>query len=126
MAGKSTLLLIIGGKCLVAADAARAPVPARALLSGGAGAETCGVQVRVIGRPPFHDTALTCSGELSYLGSQWRRNVSFAGTSVPVSGDIGAHEMIWGVEGADPARRDRLVTLLGIDPSWRMNTVRAT
>ena len=57
------------------------------------------------------------------MGSQWRRSVAFAGSDVPVSGDIGAGEMIFGIDGAEPERRDRLVKLLGIDPTWRMNQV---
>ena len=44
-AGKTTLLQILAGKTMVDSDA-----------------------VRVIGKPPFHDISLTCSGELGYLG----------------------------------------------------------
>ena len=40
--------------------------------------------VRVLGRPAFHDIALTSSGELSYLGQQWRRDIAFAGYNVPI------------------------------------------
>ena len=54
-AGKTTLLQILAGKTMVDSDA-----------------------VRVIGKPPFHDISLTCSGELGYLGSQWRRNIGSA------------------------------------------------
>jgi hypothetical protein len=63
-AGKTTLLQILAGKTMVSEDC-----------------------VRVIGRPPFHDINLTCSGELGYLGSQWRRNIGSAG-SVALSGDF--------------------------------------
>lgn len=38
-------------------------------------------QIRVLGRPAFHDTTLTSSGELVYLGGQWRRDIAFAGLS---------------------------------------------
>ena len=54
-AGKTTLLQILAGKTMVPEDA-----------------------VRVIGKPPFHDITLTCSGDLGYLGSQWRRNIGSA------------------------------------------------
>jgi CCR4-NOT complex subunit CAF16 len=54
-AGKTTLLQILAGKTMVGEDV-----------------------VRVIGKPPFHDIALTCSGDLGYLGSQWRRNIGSA------------------------------------------------
>lgn len=101
---------------------------------------------------------LTSSGELAYLGSSWRRDVAFAGYDVPLQGDIGAGEMIFGVrahkrhspksslnlsnvaefhrncsflifrccrqvEGVDPDRRQRLITMLDIDLDWRLNTV---
>ena len=99
-AGKSTLLQVLGGKTMVDADA-----------------------VRVLGMPPFHTTALTCSGDLSYLGSQWRRTVASVGHDVPLAGDIPAGTMIFGVPGVDPARRDTLVKMLAIDLEWSMNKV---
>ena len=54
-AGKTTLLQVLAGKTMVSEDS-----------------------VRVIGKPPFHDINLTCSGDLGYLGSQWRRNIGSA------------------------------------------------
>lgn len=98
-AGKSTVLQIFGGKVMVDKD-----------------------MVRVLGQPPFHTTTLTCGGDLSYLGSQWRRNV-FAGYDVPVGGDIPAGQMIFGVEGVDPERRERLIRLLDINLEWKMHQV---
>jgi CCR4-NOT complex subunit CAF16 len=47
------------------------------------------------------------SGDLSYLGPQWRRDIAFAGNNVPMQGDIAAGKMLFGVEGVDPERRDR-------------------
>ena len=40
--------------------------------------------VRILGRPAFHDIQLTSSGQLSYLGQQWRRDIAFAGSNVPI------------------------------------------
>ncbi len=60
-AGKTTLLKILGGKHMVPRDA-----------------------VTVLGRPPFHDTGLTSSGDLSYLGGNWVRDIAFAGYSIPL------------------------------------------
>ncbi len=40
--------------------------------------------VRILGRPAFHDITLAASGDLSYLGAQWRRDVAFAGYDVPI------------------------------------------
>lgn len=41
--------------------------------------------VSVLGRPPFHDTALTTCGDLSYVGGNWTRDIAFAGTSIPLT-----------------------------------------
>ena len=79
--------------------------------------------VRVLGRPPFHDIALTCGGELSHLGAQWRRHIGSAGADVPLQGDISARQMIEGVANVDPARRERLVQLLDVDLDWSMKAL---
>lgn len=99
-AGKTTILKILGGKHLVEPH-----------------------MVRVLGRSAFHDTALASSGDLSYLGGEWRRDVAFAGFDVPIQMDIAAQKMIFGVSGIDPARRDELIKVLDIDLSWRMHKV---
>jgi len=39
----------------------------------------------VLGRPPFHDTSLTTSGHLAYVGGNWTRDIAFAGTSIPLT-----------------------------------------
>jgi hypothetical protein len=59
--GKTTLLQILAGHYMVSPDA-----------------------VRILGRPAFHDISLTSSGDLSYLGQQWRRDVAFAGYNIPL------------------------------------------
>jgi energy-coupling factor transporter ATP-binding protein EcfA2 len=61
-AGKTTLLKIIGGKHMIPKD-----------------------EVLVLGRPPFHDTPLTTSGDLSYVGGNWTRDIAFAGNSIPLT-----------------------------------------
>ena len=42
---------------------------------------------------------------------------------VRIQADIGAGDMIHGVDGIDPERRQRLIDLLDIDLSWRLNRV---
>eukprot|EP00897_Mesotaenium_endlicherianum_P008340 jgi/Mesen1/7534/ME000391S06773 len=79
--------------------------------------------VRVLGRSAFHDTTLSASGDLAYLGGEWRRDVAFAGFDVPLQMDIPAEKMIFGVKGVDPARRARLIKVLDIDVTWRMHKV---
>jgi CCR4-NOT complex subunit CAF16 len=61
-AGKTTLLKILGGKHMVPRDS-----------------------VQILGCPPFHDTTLTTTGDLSYIGGTWQRDVAFAGYSVPLT-----------------------------------------
>ncbi|WPT13290.1 ABC transporter I family member 21 [Picochlorum sp. SENEW3] len=99
-AGKTTLLQILGGKYMVAKDT-----------------------VRILGRPAFHDLQLVSSGDVSFLGPTWRRDIAFAGNNVALQGDISAGKMIFGVENVDPARRERLIRLLDIDLDWRLNKV---
>ncbi|KZV47407.1 hypothetical protein F511_07821 [Dorcoceras hygrometricum] len=99
-AGKTTLLKIIGGKHMVEQE-----------------------MVKVLGRSAFHDTTLTATGDLSYLGGEWRREVAFAGFEVPIQMDISAEKMIFGVAGIHPQRREELIKVLGIDLSWRMHKV---
>ncbi|KAI8464241.1 MAG: P-loop containing nucleoside triphosphate hydrolase protein [Monoraphidium minutum] len=99
-AGKTTLLKILGGKHMVAREA-----------------------VSVLGLSPFHDTSLTTCGDLAYVGGNWTRDIAFAGTSIPLTGDFPASRMIDSVPGIDPARKERLLKVLDIDPSWRMHQV---
>ncbi|KAK4786885.1 hypothetical protein SAY86_010718 [Trapa natans] len=99
-AGKTTILKILGGKHLVEPH-----------------------MVRVLGRSAFHDTTLASSGDLSYLGGEWRREVAFAGFDVPIQMDVSAEKMIFGVVGIDPQRRADLIKVLDIDLSWRMHRV---
>lgn len=99
-AGKTTILKILGGKHLVEPE-----------------------MVRILGRSAFHDTALTVSGELCYLGGEWRREIAFAGFEVSIQMDVSAEKMIFGVSGVDPQRREELIKVLGVDLSWRMHKV---
>jgi CCR4-NOT complex subunit CAF16 len=99
------------------------PTGARCLLIGanGAGKTTllrvlagkhlvAAETVRVLGRPAFHDTVL--AGMVEYLGS-----------SFPFDVDLRVGEVVAGVRQADPARRDRLIALLGVDLDWHMHRV---
>jgi len=71
--------------------------------------------VRVLGRSAFHDTSLISSGDLCYLGGEWRRDVAFAGFDVPLQMDVSAEKMIFGVHGIEPQRRDHLIKVLLLD-----------
>ncbi|KAJ7972630.1 ABC transporter family protein [Quillaja saponaria] len=98
--GKTTLLKIMAGKHMV----------------GGRDV------VRVLNCSAFHDTQLVCGGNLAYLGGSWSKTVGSAG-EIPLQGDFSAEHMIFGVEGVDPVRREKLIELLDIDLQWRMHKV---
>ncbi|XP_051120531.1 ABC transporter I family member 19-like [Andrographis paniculata] len=98
--GKTTLLRILAGKHMV----------------GGKDV------VRVLNRSAFHDTNLVCGGDLAYLGDSWSKSVGSAG-ELPLQGDFSAEHMIFGVEGVDPVRREKLIELLDINLQWRMHKV---
>lgn len=66
--------------------------------------------VRVLGRPAFFDTSLV-------------ERVSFLGGAFPFDVDLRVSEILSHHTHADPARRERLVELLGVDRAWRMNRV---
>lgn len=66
--------------------------------------------VRVLGRSAFHDTDL--AGEVEFLGGAF-----------PFEVDIRVGDLVAGVRQADPARRDRLIALLGVDLEWHMHRV---
>ncbi|XP_022745511.1 ABC transporter I family member 20-like [Durio zibethinus] len=99
-AGKTTILKILGGKHMVEPH-----------------------MVRVLGRSAFHDTVLASSGDLCYLGGEWRRDVAFGGFDVPIQMDISAEKINFGVAGIDPQRRAELIKVFDIDLSWRMHKV---
>jgi CCR4-NOT complex subunit CAF16 len=100
LTGKTTLLKILAGKHMV----------------GGKNV------VQVLDRSAFHDTELVCSGDLSYLGGSWSKTAGSAG-DIPLQGDFSAEHMIFGVEGIDPFRREKLIDLLDINLQWRMHKV---
>lgn len=67
-------------------------------------------RVHVLGRPAFHDTALV--GRVAFLGGAF-----------PLDVDLSVRELLASRPDADPARRDRLMAILDVDPAWRMHRV---
>jgi CCR4-NOT complex subunit CAF16 len=66
--------------------------------------------VRVLGRPAFHDPSLVAE-------------VAFLGGDFPFTVDMKVSEIMGPRPGVDPARQERLMRLLEIDPNWRMHRV---
>ena len=97
-AGKTTLLKILAGKHLVPRE-----------------------RVLVLGREAFYDTGLTSSGDLSFIGGNWQRDVAFAGYNIPLAGDFPASRMLDSIPGVDPARKQRIIEVLDVDVNWRMH-----
>lgn len=98
--GKSTLLRLLGGKHLVKPDEA----------------------IQVLGLNPFRDTCLNF--HRAYLDMDWgMRTVAFAGYQCPLQADIPVTGMMSKMQNEYPERRDELMELLGIDPTWRMHKV---
>ena len=99
-AGKTTVMKIMAGKHMVERD-----------------------QCRILGESPFHATDLTSSGQMSYIGGTWQRDIAFAGYNIPLQGDFSALKMINGIPGVNEERKKKLIRVLDIDPEWRMHTV---
>lgn len=96
-AGKSTLLRLLAGKHLVPRT----------------------VEFQVLGRRAPQDQI----DGLAYLGNNWQRTVAFAGNGVAYQADIPVAKMSQKLQEKYPERRDMLMRLLEIDPTWRMHKV---
>jgi CCR4-NOT complex subunit CAF16 len=66
--------------------------------------------VRVLGWPAFHDPRVSTAVEL--LGGRF-----------PFEVDLTVEEILAHQRGVDPARRDRLIDVLGVDLGWHMHAV---
>ena len=107
-AGKTTLLRMLGGKHLVPRG-----------------------HMQCLGYDTFHDIEL--NSLTSLLSGDWTRQVACVGNGVPFQADFSVGEMATNLaealvrDGIDPAivqsRLERLVALLDMDLSWRLNSV---
>src|SRR5690349_903624 len=67
-------------------------------------------RVRVLGTSAFHDPSL--SGRIEFLGGRF-----------PFDVDLRVDEILARQIEVDPARRDRLIDVLGVDLEWHMHAV---
>jgi CCR4-NOT complex subunit CAF16 len=88
-AGKTTLLAVLGGRHMVPE-----------------------AQVRVLGKPAFHDTDLVA--RVAYLGGDF-----------PFDADIPVRDILAGQPPYDAERAETLIGVLGVDVAWRMHRVSA-
>jgi CCR4-NOT complex subunit CAF16 len=99
-AGKSTLLKLLGGRHMV---------------PSGKGT------IKVLGKDSYFDTSL--NSRRAFLGGDWGRQiVPFAGVTA-MTADIAVEDMLKTRQKKYQDRRDELMTLLQIDPKWRMSQV---
>ena len=96
-AGKSTLLRIIAGKQLAAYATAR-----------------------VFGRDAFRETWLNTVR--TFVSAEWgHRAVPFASQALMYSADMAVNEMMVQLQAEQPERRQKLLHVLRIDPTWRFH-----
>jgi CCR4-NOT complex subunit CAF16 len=67
-------------------------------------------KVHVLGRPAFHDTSLA-------------HDVVFLGGSFNFDVDVVVADILARTPRLDPARRDRLLNVLGVNPGWHMHRI---
>src|SRR5262249_43174973 len=67
-------------------------------------------KVRVLGRSAFHDTSL--AHDVVFLGGPFNFDV-----------DVVVADILARTPRLDPARRDRLLTVLGVNPGWHMHRI---
>ncbi len=97
--GKSTLMKIIGGKCLCEYD-----------------------KVKVLNKDPFRDTSL--NNYIAYIDNYWgTQTVAFTGYNVPLQSSIQVKDMMVELKKKYPERNVELLELLDINPEWHLNAV---
>lgn len=94
-AGKSTLMACTGGQHLIEPEI-----------------------VRVLGRPAFHDLSL--QKDVCLVSGTWTQTIAFVGHNVPYQAMEVSRLVKSASEGVDPARIERLKTLLEIDEKWNL------
>uniref|UniRef100_A0AAV1T2G0 ABC transporter domain-containing protein n=1 Tax=Peronospora matthiolae TaxID=2874970 RepID=A0AAV1T2G0_9STRA len=96
-AGKSTLLRILAGRHLTAFDTAL-----------------------VFGRDSFRDTTL--NAHRTFVSSEWgHRSVAFMSHAMAYSADMAVAEMMVQLQTAYAERREKLLKVLRVDPTWRLH-----
>lgn len=97
--GKSTLLKLLAGKHMIPDNS-----------------------IQVLGKDTFHDFSFL-NNKRSFLDLDWgMRSVAF-GASAPLMADIPVHSMMSNLQQQYPERRSMLLSLLNINPNWRMHHV---
>lgn len=106
-AGKSTLLRILAGKLLYKESRENSDIE-----------DT----VEVLSKHPFRCTTL--NNARSHMDINWgQRTVAFSGHGIPLQCDIRVADMMKVLQESFPERRDILLSVLEINPEWRMHMV---
>jgi len=97
--GKSTLLKLLAGKHMVSDNS-----------------------VQLLEKDAFRDFSIL-NNKIRFLDLDWgMRSVAF-GASAPLMADIPVHAMMSNLQQQHPERRSMLMSLLNINPNWRMHHV---
>lgn len=97
--GKSTLLKIMGGKVLCEAS-----------------------KVKVLGKDPFRDTTL--NNDIAFINNSWgTQTMAYSGYNMPLQSSLQVKEMMKALKEQYPERNAELLTILDVNPEWRLNAV---
>ena len=104
-AGKSTLLRILAGKLLFKDNFGSDEPP-----------------VQVLSKDPFRCTTL--NHQRSHMDINWgQRTIAFSGHGIPLQCDIRVADMMQALQASYTERKDKLMSVLEINPEWRMHMV---
>jgi CCR4-NOT complex subunit CAF16 len=103
-----TLVLEPGMRCIVVGRNGAGKTTLLHILSGKHMVPEA--KVLVLGRPAFHDTTL--AADVTFLGGAFKFDV-----------DVVVADILARTPGVDPARRDRLLATLGVNPGWHMHRI---
>ena len=97
--GKSTLMKIMAGKVLCTPG-----------------------QVKVFDKDPFRDTIV--NKDVAFINNNWgTQTVAFSGYNMPLQSSLRVNEMMVKLKEQYPERNKELLEVLGINPTWRLNSV---
>jgi CCR4-NOT complex subunit CAF16 len=99
------------------------PAGARCLLVGANGAGKTTLLTLVAGKHMVADRAVRVLGRPAFTDTSLALRVAFLGGAFPFDVDVGVDEILARQQDVDGARRDHLLSVLGVDPRWRMSRV---
>jgi CCR4-NOT complex subunit CAF16 len=96
------------------------PTGARCLLVGANGSGKTTLLSIVAGRHMVAEPAVQALGRPAFSDTSLVQDVSFIGGQFPLDVDLTVDELLAARPDAEPARRERLLEVLGVERGWRM------